>query len=131
MTAGALIPDPRGLLQPVERHVHQQRADHTALGSSLLGRREHPVLNHPGPQPAGDQIPGGNDPSAANSREWSIVSNAADKSASTIHTRLLPPFRVVKSEAIASAQPRPGRNPYDFGSNRASHSGSSALRTPA
>src|SRR4051812_23422174 len=59
MTAGALIPDPRGLLQPVERHVHQQRADHTALGSSLLGRREHPVLNHPGPQPAGDQIPGG------------------------------------------------------------------------
>ena len=30
---------------------------------------------------------------------------------------------------IASWQPRPGRNPYDRGSNLASHSGSSALRT--
>ena len=29
----------------------------------------------------------------------------------------------------ASWQPRPGRNPYDRGSNLASHSGSSALRT--
>src|SRR4029077_21136011 len=48
-----------------------------------------------------------------------------------IHTRLLLPFTVVNSEAIASAQPRPGRNPYDLGSNRASHSGSSALRTRA
>ena len=39
------------------------------------------------------------------------ASNAADKSASTIHTRLLLPFSVVNSAAIASAQPRPGRNP--------------------
>ena len=39
------------------------------------------------------------------------LSNAADKSASTIHTRLLLPFSVVNSAAIASAQPRPGRNP--------------------
>jgi len=53
----------------------------------------------------------GNDPSAASSREWSILSNAADKSASTIHIRLLLPFSVVNSAAIASAQPRPGRNP--------------------
>ena len=60
-----------------------------------------------------------------------MVSNAADRSASTIHTRLLAPLSVVNSEAIASAQPRPGRNPYDLGSNRASHSGSSALRTRA
>ena len=58
-------------------------------------------------------------------------SNAADKSASTIHTRLLLPFSVVNSAAIASAQLRPGRNPYDLGSNRASHSGSSAWRTRA
>src|SRR5262245_7895860 len=33
--------------------------------------------------------------------------------------------------SIASWQPRPGRNPYDFGSNRASHSGSSALAATA
>src|SRR4029450_3054600 len=32
---------------------------------------------------------------------------------------------------IASWQPRPGRNPYDLGSNRASHSGSSAPSTRA
>jgi hypothetical protein len=53
----------------------------------------------------------GNDPSALSSRWWPILSNAADKSASTIHTRLLLPFKVVNSAAIASAQPRPGRNP--------------------
>src|SRR6266540_6851878 len=33
--------------------------------------------------------------------------------------------------SIASWQPRPGLNPYERGSNRASHSGSSALRTRA
>src|SRR6266516_7978808 len=33
--------------------------------------------------------------------------------------------------AIASWQPRPGRNPYDLGSNRASHSGSNAFLTLA
>jgi hypothetical protein len=33
--------------------------------------------------------------------------------------------------SIASWQPRPGRKPYDLGSNRASHSGSSALATRA
>src|SRR5918911_1070565 len=32
---------------------------------------------------------------------------------------------------IASWQPRPGRKPYDLGSNLASHSGSSALTTRA
>jgi hypothetical protein len=36
---------------------------------------------------------------------------------------------VLKIAAIASWQPRPGRKPYDFGSNRASHSGSNALTT--
>jgi hypothetical protein len=29
--AGGLIPDPCGLFQPMERDVHQQRTDHTAL----------------------------------------------------------------------------------------------------
>ena len=59
-------------------------------------------------------------------------SNAADKSASRIHTRLAVFPRSVMNRAwIASAQLRPGRNPYERGSNRASHSGSSALRTRA
>ena len=38
---------------------------------------------------------------------------------------------VVWIATIASWQPRPGRNPYDFGSNRASHSGSSAFTARA
>jgi hypothetical protein len=37
----------------------------------------------------------------------------------------------LNKDSIASWQPRPGRNPYDRGSNRASHSGSSAFRTRA
>jgi hypothetical protein len=56
--AGSLIPDPCGLLQPMERHVHHQRTDDTALGSPLPGRREHTVLDHPGLQPARDHVPG-------------------------------------------------------------------------
>lgn len=36
-----------------------------------------------------------------------------------------------KTASIASWQPRPGRNPYDRDSNRASHSGSRALATRA
>src|SRR6266487_348268 len=38
--AGGLVPDPCGLLQPMECDVHQQRADHAALRGSLLGRCE-------------------------------------------------------------------------------------------
>jgi hypothetical protein len=59
MTAGGLIPDPCGLPQPMECHVHHQRADHTALRSSLLGWREDPVLDRPGRQPARDHVAGG------------------------------------------------------------------------
>ena len=35
MAAGGFIPDPCGRLQPVERHVHHQRADHApnAMGN--------------------------------------------------------------------------------------------------
>jgi hypothetical protein len=54
----------------------------------------------------------GNVPRAAKSRECPIRSNAADKSASTIHTLLARgPRRVLNRAPIASAQPRPGRNP--------------------
>src|SRR5207245_659594 len=59
MRAGGLIPNPCGLLQPMERDVHQQRADHTTLWSSLLGRRERSAFDHPGFQPARDRAPGG------------------------------------------------------------------------
>src|SRR6516165_6155878 len=54
-------------------------------------------------------------------------SNAAARSASSAHTRLqVFPRAVTKIACIASWQERPGRNPYDRDSNRASHSGSSA-----
>ncbi len=59
MAAGGVVPNSRGLFPPMERHVHHQRADHTALGGSLLGRGEDPVLDHPGLQPARDHVPGG------------------------------------------------------------------------
>src|SRR6266487_3254380 len=54
------------------------------------------------------------------------ASNAPARSASRIHTRVDFPRSVLNSDSIASWQPRPGRNPYDRDSNRASHSGSSA-----
>jgi len=43
----------------------------------------------------------------------------------------LRPLPAWKMASIASWQPRPGRKPYDLGSNPASHSGSSALATRA
>ena len=61
---------------------------------------------------------------------WSIRSNADFRSASRTHSRLA--FLVARALwiiSIASWHPRPGRNPYCLGSSRASHSGSSALRT--
>jgi len=54
-------------------------------------------------------------------------SNAAARSASSAHVRLaIGPLHTLQIAPIASWQLRPGRNPYDLGSNRASHSGSSA-----
>src|SRR6202142_1086064 len=54
-------------------------------------------------------------------------SNAAARSLSSAHRRLqVFPRAVTKPACIASWQERPGRNPYDRDSNRASHSGSSA-----
>src|SRR6266511_4266682 len=60
--AGGLISDSCGLLQPMERHVQHQRAEHAALGSSLLSRCEGSVFDHPGFQPAPDHVPGGKRP---------------------------------------------------------------------
>jgi hypothetical protein len=72
----------------------------------------------------------GNDPSEPSRWSWPILSNAAAKSASSAHTRMaIGPLHILQIASIASWQPRPGRNPYDRGSNLASHSGSSALRT--
>ncbi|MFH8477016.1 hypothetical protein [Streptomyces sp. NPDC018000] len=53
-----LVLAPGGLFHPVESDV-QQRADHTALRSSLLGRCEPAAVDHTGLQPAPDQVPGG------------------------------------------------------------------------
>ena len=62
----------------------------------------------------------GNDPISASRWSWPILSNAPARSASRIHVRLALPRRVVNRYSIASWQPRPGRNPYDRASNRAS-----------
>ena len=49
----------RGLFQPVEGDVQEQRADHTTLGCPLVGRREPLArLENPGFQPGPDQVPG-------------------------------------------------------------------------
>src|ERR1035437_7713975 len=59
-------------------------------------------------------------------------SNAPARSASKTHRRLgLAPLATLKMAPIASWQPRPGRNPYDLGSNPASHSGSHGFTTRA
>ena len=58
--AGRSVTDPGGLLQPVQRDVQEQRADHAALWSSFLRRREpFARLEHPRFQPACDHVPGG------------------------------------------------------------------------
>ncbi len=63
---------------------------------------------------------------------WLSRSKAAARSASSTHSRLASlRTAVVWIATIASWQPRPGRKPYDLGSNRASHSGSSAFSARA
>jgi hypothetical protein len=42
----------------MQRDVQQQRADHPALGSSLLGASEQPLLDHARRQPVPDLFPG-------------------------------------------------------------------------
>jgi hypothetical protein len=59
VAAGDVVPNSRGLFQPMKRHIHHQRTDHTPLRSSLLGRGEHPVFDHPGFEPSRDHVPGG------------------------------------------------------------------------
>ena len=57
--AGRAIADPGGLLQPVQRDVQEQRTDHPALGSSLLGRGEPlALLEHARFQPVRGSVPG-------------------------------------------------------------------------
>jgi site-specific DNA recombinase len=53
-------PDTEGDHRPGS-HLRWGRDD-TALGGSLPGRREYPVLDHPGPQPSRDHVPGGERP---------------------------------------------------------------------
>jgi hypothetical protein len=57
MGASELIADPGGPFHPVQGDVQQQGAGHAALGSSLLGRSEAAILDHPCLQPALDQPP--------------------------------------------------------------------------
>ena len=57
--APVAVADPGGCFHPVQSNVQQQRADHPALRSSLLGRGEPAVLDHARLQPLRDQSPGG------------------------------------------------------------------------
>ena len=58
--AGGPIPGACGLFQPMECDVEQQRADHPALWSSLLGGGEPvPGFEHARLQPAADHVPAG------------------------------------------------------------------------
>jgi hypothetical protein len=99
---------------------------------SPVGANPLPASNTPAFSQSRIMSLAGNEPSAASSRWWSILSNAAARSASRTHARWdLRPLQTGKIASIASWHPRPGRNPYDLGSNLASHSGSSALRTLA
>src|SRR5665811_1161568 len=56
--AGCLVADPSGVFHPVQSNIKEQRANHPALGSSLLGRGEPTLLDHTRRQPAGDLSPG-------------------------------------------------------------------------
>jgi hypothetical protein len=98
---------------------------------SSVGVNPLPASNTPAVSQPAIMSLAGNDPSWPSRKEWLILSNAALRSASRIHALVDLPFRVRKSDPPASWQERPGRNPYDLGSNRASHSGSSAFLTRA
>ena len=49
------IPDPCGLLHPVQRNVQQQRTDHATLRRALLRRSEMTLVDHTRCQPVPDQ----------------------------------------------------------------------------
>jgi hypothetical protein len=56
----AFLADSGRFLQPMQRDVQQQRTDHPALRSSLLGRRESLArFEHARPQPVPDHSPAG------------------------------------------------------------------------
>jgi hypothetical protein len=57
--AGLHVADPSGLFHPVQCHVKQRWADHPALRSALFGRSEPTLIDHPGPQPSLNPVPGG------------------------------------------------------------------------
>jgi len=116
MNTGRLVADPSGLLHPVESNIEQQRADHPALRSSLLGRGEPTFLDTPALSQSAISSLAGNVPSRRRRWSWSIRSNAAARSASSTHRRRgFAPRATWKMASIASWQPRPGRKPYDLG----------------
>src|SRR5512133_3468617 len=97
---------------------------------SSVGANPLPFSNTPAFSQARIRSLSGNEPSMERRWSWSIRSNAAARSASSTHNRFaFLPLIVLNRVSIASWQLRPGLKPYDLGSNRASHSGSNALRT--
>ena len=57
MRVAIAVADSGGVFHPVQRDVQQQRADHPALRSSLLGRGEPALLDHAGLQPSARSVP--------------------------------------------------------------------------
>ena len=129
VAAGGDVADSGGLFHPVQGHVHQHGTDHPALRAALLGRGEPTLVDHPGASARPRSFP-------ARGTSRAGREDGHDRSGRTRRPgrRLAPTWRlqvapraVTKIACIASWQLRPGRNPYDRDSNRASHSGSNAL----
>ena len=129
---GQLVADTGGLLQAMQRNVHQQRTDHPALGRTLLGRREPPALDHPRPQPAL------NHPSCGKTVERIEKPSMVDPVERGRQIGIQNPHPlgawpiqggIQGADRVGAATTRP--KPVGTGSNLASHSASSALRTRA
>ena len=78
----------------------------SSVGANPLPASNTPAFSHPAIMSLA-----GNVPSCRRRKAWSILSNAADRSASRIHSRFALLLSVVWSATAASWQLRPGRNP--------------------
>ena len=136
MNATPVIGEACGLLQPVQCDIQTAKAKSRRPGEfpPRSGANSFPGLENPCFQPIRRSISLAGKPAEHFPEVLVavILPNAPARSASSHPPpRLDFPHKVLNNDSIASWQPRPGRNPYDRGSNRASHSGSSALRTRA
>ena len=110
---GFAIAYARGLFQPVEGDVQEQRADHPALGSSLLGWGEPlALLEHARLQPGADHVPCGK---RAEHGEKVVVVDSVERRGQ-VRVQDPQPFRVLAAHRVeqgldrvltASTRPEP------------------------